>query len=251
MVGCCGMAQHPVEYLFSKLKDLKYPDGLVAVPERIRRDGFLPRRLRPVAEDARRTLAAHAVREGDGAGEQLRFGVRVRKISACRDMNCIHPHGGSCYGCCRVRALTSDRRTASSPTLTWDCLPAAPTNTGESPGAKDPEFKRRCRLLLAEQIAVQRPRLILALGRFVPKFLASLSPDLAEWRKWPGFQALDASGPLKRVRFDDTGEQATTVVVLLHPSAWNRKCRRYRGQVGHDAELTMLREAMGEASLTN
>ena len=42
MVGCCGMAQHPVEYLFSKLKDLKYPDGLVAVPERIRGTAFFP-----------------------------------------------------------------------------------------------------------------------------------------------------------------------------------------------------------------
>ena len=235
--------KHPVEYLFGKLKDLKYPDGLVAVPERIRGTAFFP--------------------GGHGLWRETRGGSLPHL--PCGKVMVL---GNNFDSECRYRKSLRAGDELSTPTwrhlLTLlqspgvnirpeDCfftnaymglLTGCSTNTGESPGAKDPEFKRRCRSLLAEQIAVQRPRLILALGRFVPEFLAALSPDLAEWRKWPGFQALDASGPLKRVNFADTGEQATTVVVLMHPSAWNRQCRRYRGKVGHDAELTMLREAM-------
>ena len=34
--------QHPVDYLFTKLEDLDYPDGLVAVPEVMRGTAFFP-----------------------------------------------------------------------------------------------------------------------------------------------------------------------------------------------------------------
>ena len=93
---------------------------------------------------------------------------------------------------------------------------------------------------------MQKPRLILALGRFVTEFIAPLSPDdLAEWRKWRKWSGLDVSGPVKRVHFDfdDTGDYTTTVVALVHPSMRrsNLRWRRYRGRTGNEAELAMLK----------
>ena len=56
--------------------------------------------------------------------------------------------------------------------------------TGQSPGAADPEFVERCEsFFLDKQIMVQKPRLILALGKHSIKFIAQLSPDLAEWKE--------------------------------------------------------------------
>ena len=118
------------------------------------------------------------------------------------------------------------------------------SNTGQSPGATDSDFTQSCEAFLEEQIAVQKPRVVLALGRFVPRFIASLSRDLAGWKKWRGFKALDASGPLKEgVHF---GDHLATVVVLTHPSlrGSNVERRRYRGLEGHAAEGKMLEDAL-------
>ena len=68
---------------------------------------------------------------------------------------------------------------------------------------------------------MQKPRLLLTLGIFVPEFIASLSCDLAPWKKCDNFKALDASDPgpsMDGVHFCDAREQATTVVALVHPS---------------------------------
>lgn len=126
------------------------------------------------------------------------------------------------------------------------------SNTGPSPGAKNPEFKRRCESFLAEQIAAQQPRLILTLGRFVPKFIAALSPGLAAWRRCASFSELDDSGPLKQdVQFDGSVDRATVVVALVHPSlrqgnVWRR---RYQEWTGNDAELAMLKKAVKLAAI--
>ena len=125
-------------------------------------------------------------------------------------------------------------------------LAGCATNRGESPGAKDPVFKQYCESFLAQQIAEQRPRLILALGKCVPKFIASISSDLAAWRRYKTFPELDKSGPLKQdVHFGARG-RATTVVALVHPSMRrsNVRWRRYRGQKGNQAELALLQEAL-------
>ena len=126
--------------------------------------------------------------------------------------------------------------------------------TGQSPGAADPEFVKRCEsFFLEKQIAVQKPRLILALGKYSIKFIAQLSPDLAEWKKCKTFPQLDDSdlGPLvKKVRFN--GSKPTTVVALLHPSTRHGNARHrgsYKGQSGIDAELKMLKRALKKSGL--
>ena len=128
-------------------------------------------------------------------------------------------------------------------------------STGQSPGAADPEFVKRCAsFFLDKQITVQKPRLILALGKHAIEFIAGLSPDLAEWKECKTFPALDNSdvGPVvKKVHFN--GSKPVTVVALVHPAGRNLgntfKNRRYRGAEGEDAELKMLKSALKKSGL--
>ena len=121
-------------------------------------------------------------------------------------------------------------------------------DTGPSPGATDPEFVERCEaFFLDKQIAVQKPRLILALGKYAINFIAQLSPDLAEWKECKTFTGLDDSavGPVvKKVRFN--GSKPVTVVALVHPSmrSSNARHRHYCEKKRKDAELAMLEDAL-------
>ena len=123
--------------------------------------------------------------------------------------------------------------------------------TGPSPGADDPKFVERCEsFFLEKQIAVQKPRLILALGDHSIDFIAGLSCDLTEWKKCKNFKELDDLGPVKKARFNDS--KPTTVVALLHPRTRHGNARyrgSYKGQSGIDAELKMLKTALKKSGL--
>ena len=126
-------------------------------------------------------------------------------------------------------------------------------NTGEFP--KNPQFVECCEsFFLEKQIVVQKPRLILALGKHSIKFIAGLSLDLAEWKKCKTFPALDDSdlGPVvTKVRFNDS--KPLTVVALVHPAGRNLgntlKNRRYCGKEGEAAELKMVKKALKKSGL--
>ena len=132
-------------------------------------------------------------------------------------------------------------------------LRLAGEDEGPSPGAADPEFVKRCEsFFLEKQVAVQKPRLILALGKHSIKFVAGLSPDLAKWKECKTFPELDDSdlGPLvTKVRFNSS--KPVTVVALVHSgrrkgNVWRR---RYRGETGEAAELKMLKKALKKSRL--
>ena len=124
------------------------------------------------------------------------------------------------------------------------------SSTGPSPGTRDERFRQQCRSFLAEQIAVQAPKLILVLGLEPADLIASVSSDLAAWRKkhaaWV-WNDLYAAGRLKHADFSQGPARRVTVVALLHPSGYNLgnnlACRRYREHTGMDAEVELLREA--------
>ena len=129
-------------------------------------------------------------------------------------------------------------------------------HTGPSPGADDPEFVERCEsFFLDKQIAVQKPRLILALGEHSIKFIAKLSSDLDPWKEWKNFEKLDADGVsyIEKVSFKDSAEQPATVVALVHPSMRNSnaKHRHYCEQKGKGAELAMLKDALEQSGIRN
>ena len=121
---------------------------------------------------------------------------------------------------------------------------------GPSPGAKDREFVQRCESFLNTQIEVQKPRLILALGKHAITFIARLSDKLDAWKPWPGFEKLDdkEQALISDVCFQGAPDQTVTVVALVHPSGHNLgntlKNRRYCGKTGKDAEIAMIKDAL-------
>jgi hypothetical protein len=127
---------------------------------------------------------------------------------------------------------------------------------GRFPGASDPKFVTRCGEFLAFQLKVQRPRVVLTLGRFVPPHLAALAKLLKSkgWGSLKRFADLDKNKcPLvHKVQFEAVDSVICSVVALLHPShraGANLQRRRYnklKGDAlkGDAAEVAMVRDAL-------
>jgi hypothetical protein len=124
--------------------------------------------------------------------------------------------------------------------------------TGVFPGARAPKFVKRCQDFLLRQIALQRPRLILALGSHVPALLAPLSRQLVSWSGPGSFRRRDSEGTsLVSGAIFKHAKVKAVVVSLIHPCcrAANIRNRRWRGLIGNEAELLLVREAMGMARI--
>lgn len=124
-------------------------------------------------------------------------------------------------------------------------------------GARDKAFTRRCADFLSLQISVQRPRLIVSLGAFVPPFLSKLSPELGAWAPWQRFATIDSfnTGLVRNAIFAGTGDSVVSVVALVHPCYrhLNVKMRRFtdktgRTHTGDGAEVAMLVEGSTAAA---
>lgn len=129
---------------------------------------------------------------------------------------------------------------------------------GEFPGASCPDFTLRCKEFFYEQLRIQQPRLILALGKDVMEFLAPLANELQiAWRPNKtghigGFEDLDEEGNslVKDVSF---GSRKNPIVVLplTHPSyPVNVKYRRFKGfEPGKEAETALVKQAFKLAGI--
>lgn len=119
--------------------------------------------------------------------------------------------------------------------------------TGPFPGRNDGAFATRCQRFLRTQLAAQRPRLILTLGRWVPRLLAPLSADLEAWSEAKTFAQIDEAPMRAPVRFPMAIQ--SVVVALVHPSLRHLavRLRRYKGLQGDDAEVAMLRDGLEAA----
>ncbi len=237
--------QHPVEYLFTKLKDLDYPDGLVPVPEVIRGTAFFPGGYglwREVGEHLPPLPLGEVMVLGQDFGkredyrEALRIGHELDTATTWRHLCPLLRDARIPPECCFFTNAYMGLRTGRS-------------STGPSPGTKHEGFRQWCQSFLREQVAKQKPRLILVLGLPAAELIASVSPDLAEWSKGGGLKWKDLydAGPLKRGVDFGNGATRVTVVALLHPSGYglgnNLARRRYGKNTGRDAELALLREA--------
>ena len=124
--------------------------------------------------------------------------------------------------------------------------------TGRFPGATDHGFVEHCKTFLVEQLGMQRPALVLSLGRYVPPVLPQMSPELQGWSAAKGFKDMDARGPVQGgVTFAGLDAHQCTVVALLHPSLRQASLRhrRYEGWGGEEAEMQMLLRAKRLAGL--
>ena len=241
--------RHPVEYLFDSLNDIDYPDKLIPATERISGTAFFPGGFGLWRQD------------GGALPPMPCGGVMVlgQDFGTSRDFRRALRVGNELHTPTWRNLLRLLEGAAVSPkqcffTNAYMGLRTGDSSTGPSPGATDQRFRERCALFLDEQIAVQQPRLILALGLMAADLIASVSSDLAAWRKgsgaW-GWEDLYAAGPLQLVRFGKNREARVTVVALLHPSGYNLgnnlARRRYREHTGREAELALLREAVENA----
>lgn len=127
--------------------------------------------------------------------------------------------------------------------------------TGLFPGANDQRFKNECQELFQIQVNIQKPRLILTLGQYIPDFISQTSDQLAPWEQYNGDFGLLDSSPSRpvadNVEFNMIPDFRTVVVALVHPSmrAANASKRVYNGQTGYDVEIDMVRDAMSLAGL--
>lgn len=100
-----------------------------------------------------------------------------------------------------------------------------------APFPTTPSFTRRCGELLALELALFRPRLVVCLGVPAAKLLAAITPTAVRWRPWPGYAALDRSGS-RRLDHCLVADVEFTAVAVRHPSAAVSRPNRQR-----DAEL--------------
>jgi uracil-DNA glycosylase len=239
-------ALHPIDRLFTKLKDIApYPDGVVPVPPRLEGPGFFP-------------------------GSAGLWGAKPHHPLPPMPMGGVmilgHDWGSECDYAQDLATHGELLHSPTSRTLLW-LLEQVPipvhacffTNvymglragnakiTGRFPGARSPHFVHQCQTFLVKQIAAQRPHLIVTLGVHVPAVIAPLSAELAGWAHCKSFQALDRHGPplIPTVYFPEPINVSTTMAALTHPSLWHRcvRERRYGTLQGKEAELQMLHEA--------
>lgn len=240
--------QHPVEALFERLPQVEpYPPGVLPVPERLPGTAFFPGGTglwrpegSPDGDPPPMPLGGVMVLGHDFYSE-----AGYRRFLANR--------GGSTKGPTWRNLLALLARVGVAPegcffTNAYMGLRAGPRNTGRFPGASDRGFVDRCRGFLLEQLAAQRPRLLLTLGSHVPAFVAPLSPDLGAWAGAKSLSGLDAAGVpvIARAAFDGLPGLTSSVVALTHPSlrpasVWRR---RYGGLAGDAAEVAMLEAAL-------
>jgi uracil-DNA glycosylase len=127
--------------------------------------------------------------------------------------------------------------------------------TGPFPGATDAEFVRRCQKFFLHQFAVQQPKLILALGAYVPRFLAPLSQQLAIWSVPSSFPRRDKDKQSIRasVVFNGIAIRPCVVASIVHPCMRNSNVRHRhwyeRGLHGDAAELELVKHAAGLAGM--
>lgn len=118
---------------------------------------------------------------------------------------------------------------------------------GRFPGADDAAYVERCRDLLCAQIRTMKPRLVLTLGRYVPAFIAPISPQLSHWKSRRTYKDLDARGPaVSEVHLADGTAPPFGVAALVLPSRRPGTVgrRRFGRRSGHNAEVAMVRAAL-------
>ena len=239
-------SRHPVEGLFEGLKSVEpYPEGVVPVPERLPGTAFFPGGMGLWHAGGGEIPPPMPVGGVMVLGHDFYSEAGFRRFVAKR--------GESTRGPTWRNLLALLGRVGVGPercffTNAYMGLRAGSQNTGRFPGARDAGFVERCRAFLAEQLRVQRPRLVLSLGSHVPAVLAPLSDDLAPWLGAGSLKALDEAGvPLvPSVRFPPVPGSGVAVAALVHPSIrWASVLRRrYRNLEGDAAEVAVLRDAL-------
>lgn len=250
---------HPVESLFHELEHIgPYPEGVVPAFGRVPGTTFFPGGPGLWGTRSGSPLPAMPVGGvmivGQDYASAAEFGRSLRRGS---EVSAVTTGTGSHL---RASTLTFRGLLALLPSVPvpWErCfftnaymgLRKSGSSTGPSPASRDPDFADRCRDFFCVQLAVQRPVIVLALGRWVPAFIAECSDQLKDWRGRESFAQLDSVGPIVhnvKFAFASACAPPCSVVSLMHPSYrhLNVDGRTFKGSQGDDAERAMIREAL-------
>jgi hypothetical protein len=245
-------ADHPVDRFFRLASQVTpYPVGTEPVPARIVGTAFFPGGAGLWRESISQTMPPLPIRGVMVIGQDFHSRAKYRE-SARRgqeEMNDPTWRG--------LRGLLKDVGVSESDcyfTNAFVGLRNDGTVTGDYPGTRDEEFVRQCQSLLAEQIATQKPRVIVTLGLPAARMLTSLAPTpLRFWLGARNFVDIDGrASVIRNVRFSDIPDVSPNVTALVHPSMRNSNVARRvfcdsRGTKyeGAPAERAMLEDALG------
>ncbi|HEY5325671.1 MAG TPA: uracil-DNA glycosylase family protein [Mucilaginibacter sp.] len=119
---------------------------------------------------------------------------------------------------------------------------------GRTIAYKYPDYLTDCKDLLIKQIAIQKPKLIIALGLNILDFLSSLSPKLSKLTKIKSFKILDDKklAFFNEIEFVGLLNYKTNLVIITHPTYWhlNVKHRNHDGLKGLDAEKKLIKQSI-------
>jgi len=242
-------ALYPSVHLFNELDRIAiYPDGVVAVPCQIPGLAFFPGGRGVYQKEGCLDLPTFPVGgvmivgqdfdNVDGFNYSLKQGEENRaSVPTWRNLLGLLDR-------CQIP------KTACFFTNAYMGLRATGKNTGPSPGTRHAEFRAMCEEFFSRQLAMQLPRLLLALGMEVANFIARCSPNLHGWaaKDW---KSLDSSNSaiVFDARIEAGGFLLPAAVALTHPSyrPKNVLLRRYHGLRGDSAEQALLADAVVHA----
>ena len=117
--------------------------------------------------------------------------------------------------------------------------------TGKSPAFKSKSFVKDCQDFFLYQLELQKPKVIIALGLNVAKFLSDTSTDLIDWRNIPNFESVDNENQQIKLNVKFNNDIVSNVALLMHPSArkYNLVTRKYRDKFGIEAQAQIIQDA--------
>jgi uracil-DNA glycosylase len=114
--------------------------------------------------------------------------------------------------------------------------------TGKSPAFKDKLFVKQCQELFLYQLEIQRPEIILVLGKHVAEFLAPTAEQLNGWQRIRNFSEVDSAGSQVKSNVVFTNGIVASLALLTHPSfrPLNVHRRSFQGETNSTAEIKMI-----------
>jgi hypothetical protein len=217
---------HPVESLFAALPTVEpFPDGVVGTTGRISGTVFFPGGAGlwnthascplPSMPTNGVMVLGHDFHSKAAFEKSLRKGGEVH-IDAGGLASSKVPSWTNLFGMLRDFGVPAQRCFFTN---VYMGLRSAEKTTGRFPGSKNDAFVDRCRTFFSRQLEAQQPRLVLALGVWVPRFLAPLADQLADWKSANSFRDIDRGDPVRHaVVFRTAAAPQCSVVCLTHPS---------------------------------
>lgn len=243
-----SLNQHPVHFLFEEMQRVcPYPQGVTVVPEQIHGTSFFPGG----------TGLWHGKEQGVPSFPTDGVMILGHDFHSVAGYEWSRQHGEENLQTPTWLHLL--KFLSRVPIQLEDCfftniymgLREGKATTGRFPGATSPEFVKRCQQFFLLQVATQRPSLILALGAYVPAFLAPLASQLAAWATPGSFRSRDERGVsvIGEVVFPSSTLHPCVVASIVHPSLRlsNVRYRRWGSLSGDAAEVALVQEAVSLA----